>query len=571
MGESDRVKEKELKKIAEIGSLLHEEEQKQLGNLLKALDKGSITPETIKEVLPEAIILRDREDAQLAKAFVAPTEKAIKHSTEKDSNVLAEALFPVIGPAIRKALAKFMRETIQSMNRSLERSISFKSIRWKIEALRTGKSFAEIALKESIVFRVEEVFLIHRKSGILLNRVATENSVISDGDMVAAMLNAVQDFVRDSLNLGKGDAIDSFEVGDFVIWIEQSPLAVLALVIQGTPSPELRWKMQDVLETIHLQFGHVLENFEGSTEEFKETAPLLESCLELELKDSGSRFPKALVFALVVILGVTGFFVGRSTIAGINERKGVELLNSQPGIVVTGTEKYNGKLKVLGLRDPLSRAPTKILTTAKLPVDLFVFDFKPYISLQPRFVIKRATAILKPPPGVVLTFENGVLRASGEVPEGWIKASRKLAHAIPGVIRFDTGGLNQGYFSAVEELERINVYFAPGSPRIVPGQAAILDRLADLIKKIIASQKESGNRIAVRVVGHTTGQVSDAQSLNLSVERAKEVVKELIKRGVPRNIMIVVGVGANEPLRIERNAEDMRKNRRVSFSVMELR
>ncbi len=558
------------KEIARLGELLHEEEQKQLENLLKVLDRGTITPETIKDVLPEAIILRDEEDNQLEKAFVSPTEKAIKRSTEKDSNVLAEALFPVIGPAIRKALAKFMRETIRSMNRSLERSISFKSIRWKIEALKTGKSFAEIALRESLVFRVEEVFLIHRKSGILLNRVGAENSAVSDGDMVAAMLNAVQDFVRDSLNLGKGDAIDSFEVGDFVIWIEQSPLAVLALVIQGTPSPELRWKMQDTLETIHLRFGHVFEAFEGNTDSFKDTTELLESCLEVELKDSGSRFPKALVFVFAIFLGIAGFFIARSTMVGISERKGIELLNSQPGIVITGTESYKGKVRVFGLRDPLSKAPDRIISEAKLPVNLFLFNLKPYISLRPEFVVKRAISILKPPPGILLKFKDGVLYAEGQVPKSWVRRSKSLVHTIPGVVRFDTKGLSENYFSVVDKLENINVYFAPGSPRLMPNQKAVIDRVARFIKGLLTGEKEKTGKIAIRVIGHTTGQVTDADSLRLSVERAREVVKELVKRGIPKNIMIVSGAGANDPLVIERNPKDMRKNRRVSFSVIEL-
>ncbi len=571
MAKIDRKNDRKAKKIEEMGGLLHEREQKELNELLKVIDRGSITPESVKDVLPEAIVLKNREDTQLEKAFVAPTEKAIKRSTEEDSNVLAEALFPVIGPAIRKALSRFMRETIQSMNRSLERSISFKSIRWKLEALKTGKSFAEIALKESLVFRVEEVFLIHRKSGILLNRVTTENSAVSDADMVAAMLSAVQDFIRDSLNLGKGDAVDSFEVGDFVIWIEQSPTAVLALVIQGTPSPELRWKMQDVLETIHLQFGHILENFGGDVEELKETTPMLESCLELELKDSGSRFPKALVFILIVIIGIAGFFIVRSAVTGINEKKGVELLRAEPGIVITKIEKLRGKIKILGLRDPLSKYPAEVIARGNLSTDLFVFNFRPYISLEPEFVVKRAISILNPPSGVVLTFENGVLHARGNVSKSWIEKTKMLIHTIPGVTMFDTEGLNNSYFNTLEQLENVNVYFAPGLPKIIPGQESVLDNVANLIKKIVNLESSGKNKIAIRVIGHTTGQVSDAHSLELSVDRAKEVVKELSKRGVPQNLMVVTGVGANEPAVIERTVEDMRENRRVSFSVIELR
>ncbi len=554
--------------LKDAGSLLREEEQKQLGDLLKILDRGSITPETVKDVLPEAIILKDKEGTQLSKALVEPTEKAVKQSTERDSNVLAEALFPVIGPAIRKALAKFMRETIQSMNRSLEKSLSFKSIKWRIESIKTGKSFAEIALKESIVFRVEEVFLIHRKSGILLNRVVTENSAVSDGDMVAAMLNAVQDFIKDSLNLSKRETVDSFEVGDFVIWIEQSPFAVLALVIQGTPTPELRWKMQDVLETIHLKFGHYLENFDGEIGKFKGTESILTDCLEVELKGSAKKFPKALVAILVLFLGIAGFFVTRSALEGMNGKKALDLLSMQPGIVITETYKSKGKIHINGLRDPLSEKPLAIIIKAGLPLELFSFEMKPYVSLEPQLVLKRAKMILKPPDDVELSFKDGILYATGNVTEEWIDRSRLISGAIPGVFKFNISGLSNEYYSAVKELERLNVYFTPGSANAMQGEEETIVRAANIIKKLIAMYKGS---LVFTVTGHTTGQITDAQSLALSIDRAKRVVEKLVELGIPNNVLIVRGVGSDEPIVIEKTKDDMRKNRRVSFSVIELK
>ncbi|NJM53355.1 MAG: hypothetical protein HC846_08145 [Blastocatellia bacterium] len=54
---------------------------------------------------------------------------------------------------------------VQSLNQSLEHSISPKGLRWRIEAWQTGKSFAEVVMLNSLIYRVEEVFLIHRETG----------------------------------------------------------------------------------------------------------------------------------------------------------------------------------------------------------------------------------------------------------------------------------------------------------------------------------------------------------------------------------------------------------------------
>ena len=57
---------------------------------------------------------------------------------------------------------------LESLNTTLEHSLSWRSLRWRLDARRTGKSFAEIVLLNTLVYRVEQVFLIHRPSGLLL-------------------------------------------------------------------------------------------------------------------------------------------------------------------------------------------------------------------------------------------------------------------------------------------------------------------------------------------------------------------------------------------------------------------
>ena len=91
--------------------------------------------------------------------------------------VLADAIFPVIGPAIRKSIAASISEFAETLNQIVETSVSFRAIQWRVEALITGKSFSEILLARSLLYSVEQVFLIHRKSGLLLLHVAAKNSV----------------------------------------------------------------------------------------------------------------------------------------------------------------------------------------------------------------------------------------------------------------------------------------------------------------------------------------------------------------------------------------------------------
>jgi OOP family OmpA-OmpF porin len=60
-----------------------------------------------------------------------------------------------------------------------------------VTALRTGTSFAEVVLLNTLLYRVEQVFLIERESGLLLQHVRSAAVRTEDADMVAGMLTAI--------------------------------------------------------------------------------------------------------------------------------------------------------------------------------------------------------------------------------------------------------------------------------------------------------------------------------------------------------------------------------------------
>jgi OOP family OmpA-OmpF porin len=67
------------------------------------LENAELCAENVSRVLPEAIILQSlQQDEQLVQAIVPTVEEAIHASVKKDLNVLADALFPVIGQRLEK-------------------------------------------------------------------------------------------------------------------------------------------------------------------------------------------------------------------------------------------------------------------------------------------------------------------------------------------------------------------------------------------------------------------------------------------------------------------------------------
>lgn len=250
--------------LAQLRSLLLGLDKSELDKLYERLNNPNIQPEDLSKMLPEAIILRSMQDKQLSEAIVPTIEEAIQTSVRKDLTVLADAIFPVIGPASRKAIATTLEATIQSLNQSIEHSLSPQGFKWRLEALQTGKSFAEVVLLRTLLYRVEQVFLIHKKTGLLLQHVVANSVEAQDADLISAMLTAIRDFVQDSFSVQRGESLDTLQFGELTIWIEQGPQAILAGIIRGNAPKELKFVFQEAIEKIHRQQRKELYAFDGS-------------------------------------------------------------------------------------------------------------------------------------------------------------------------------------------------------------------------------------------------------------------------------------------------------------------
>src|SRR5437899_3365427 len=204
--------------------------------------------------IPRLIILADKPPKALANGW------SMRQPIEKKPDTFVGALHPIIGPMVRRSIAESLRRLMQSLNQTLEHTFSWRGLKWRFEALRTGKSFAEVVMLRSLVYRVEQLFLIHRKTSLSLLHVALDPAIAKDSDMVAGMLSAIQDFVRDSFATGDDSALEEFRVGELQVWITPGQYAYLAAVIRGHPPRELRSVLEDRIDSIHVLKGSSLAN-----------------------------------------------------------------------------------------------------------------------------------------------------------------------------------------------------------------------------------------------------------------------------------------------------------------------
>ena len=577
---SDEPDENKAETMAELRRLLLEPEQIQLGNILERLNNPRVRARELSRPLPEAIRLRNAQDDALTEALAPTIVTAFHNSVKKDPRPIAEAISPLMGPAIRRAIAIALSSFVQTIDQALKHSLSWQGLKWRIEALKTGKSFAEVVLYHTLVYRVEQVFLIHKQTGLLLHHVAADPAIAKDADIVSGMLTAMQvaigNFARDSFG-SSNEQIDTLDMGDREVWFESGPQAVLAVVIRGEASETLRGDFfAPALEAIHIELREAFDTFNGDTAAFEAAQPRLEECLQSKYQGKAAvsdfKVPAYLWLlsaAALIGLGVWGFFLWRDA---RRWNAYLDRLKQEPGIVVAETGTASGKRFVAGLRDPLAADPATILQkeTTINPATV-ASRWEPYAALNAPFIIARAKTLLEPPSSIELKFADGTLTASGLASHDWIAEARRLARALPGVTKFDDQNLIDEDLKEPEVLrQRIEqqvIRFISGSTQITPGQTESLRMLFTDIQQLADLVPAAGRTFRIELIGHTDTEGDDAANLALSRQRADKVLTMLSSRKLPPNTLMAVGVGSMQPVRSETSETGKQFNRSVSFKV----
>ena len=566
--------------MAELRRLLLEPEQLQLGNILERLNNPRVRARELSRPLPEAIRLRNAQDDALTEALAPTIVTAFHNSVKKDPRPIAEAISPLMGPAIRRAISIALSSFVQTIDQALKHSLSWQGVKWRFEALKTGKSFGEVVLYHTLLYRSEQVFLIHKQTGLLLHHVAVDPAITKDADIVSGMLTAMQvaigNFARDSFG-SSNEQIDTLDMGDREVWFESGPQAVLAVVIRGEAPESLRSDFfAPALEAIQVEQREAFETFNGDAAAFAGAQPRLEECLQSQYQGRAEpadfKVPAylwLLLTAVILGLGVWGFYAWRDS------RRWDAYLNrlkQEPGIVIAETGKEGGKRFVAGLRDPLAADPAVILQK-ETPIDpsTVASRWEPYAALHAPFVVARAKTLFEPPPTVVLKLADGPLPASGLAPHDWIAETRRLARALPGVTKFDDQNLIDEDLKEPDMLrQRIEqqvIRFVSGNAQIAPGQNEALGALFADIQKLAELVPAAGRTCRFEIIGHTHTEGDDAANLALSRQRADKVLTMLSSRKLPPNTLVAVGVGTMQPVRAETSEADKQFNRSVSFKV----
>ncbi len=541
--------------LEQLRKLLLGREYQELLQLQKEFSDHSHTSEKISQVISEAIAIRSKQDDSISNALVPSVEDAIRVSAKRNPKRLSNALFPVMGPAIRESVAETVSAMMQQVNQLLENSFSARSIKWRFDAFRTKRTFAEVMLSETLVYQVEQVFLIHRESSLLINHLTSANAIVKDPDMVSSMLTAVTDFVKDSFVVNQQQNVKSIKFGQLNLLFEAGPHAIVVAAVRGLIPSNLQITLREQIEELHRLYGSKFEEYDGNAEAFPDTYEQLEKCLLSEKKDAKDRqedekktpWPAIIALSVLLLLPFTWWLFSKLEQSKWNEI--VAKLQAESGIVVLDHRKQDGEYVVNGLLDPLAKDPKSILEAQQGFDKSVQFNMESYFSNESEIVGKRLRTILQAPSTVSTSFVDGRLSIKGKAKEEWISGLSSKIPFIWGVTSFDTSELRPlediqlKINQLIKSIESKVIEFAPNASGLAPEDFSTLPQLVETIRSLEGYLGKFGQSYKLGILGFADLSGSTVVNNTISEQRARSVHQALFEKGIDENNMLAKGLG----------------------------
>jgi len=390
--------------------------QEQLDALQFRLSDAESRTADASEVLVAATKLTHKQGEDYSTALKPIVVEQFQNSSRENPEIMAEALFPILGPAIRKMITSMITPDANKTKRT---------------------------------YKFEQLFLIEKESGLPICYAKSGTAETQDADMVSGMLSAIQSFVQDAFSTQEFDGLNTLQLGELSVWIEWGPDAVIAAVIRGVAPERCRTALQQLLEEIHSDYKQQLDAYEGDASAFdsvKVDFGLFMDNHDSRLRNRVRGIPKALRKRLLiagVVLACLFVWLLHNQYDKYKWNRFLTQLDAQPGIVITSSERNHKNYIARGLRDPLATDLPTLLVGSGLNSDRVVFELEPYTAMHPEFSIKRIRSVLVPPDGVQLVLDGSVLRITGAKSKSWSDDVKRLARQFPEVSHVTFGPENQ--------------------------------------------------------------------------------------------------------------------------------
>ena len=236
----------------------------------------------------------------MAEALGPVMGSAIRQQIRTQKDDIVDALYPVIGETISKSVSEAINELIRNLDRRMRKH----SPAERVAAQLQGVSAGELFFRDNLPYQISRVFIIHRKSGLLLAQTSPSGELRDDLDMISGMLTAIRDFAKDSL--GEEEELNEIKHGEEFILLQTSQEIYVAAVLNGTIPQGYNALSRLVVSEINAKHERELRDFDGNMDNLPlladELRPLLYPYDILKPAGMSSKQKKSAFTILIALL-----------------------------------------------------------------------------------------------------------------------------------------------------------------------------------------------------------------------------------------------------------------------------
>ncbi|BAF71794.1 OmpA family protein [Sulfurovum sp. NBC37-1] len=189
---------------------------------------------------------------------------AIKREIASNKDAMIDSLYPIMGGMISKYVTSAIRELMENINRKVDEGLSFDRIKRKIKSKMTGVSETELLLEESGDVLISSLFVIHKKSGLLISEAHLTEKAISDPHLVASMASAIKDFINDWIQSDqRHDEIQLLSYGNATLYIESAGSVYMIAFMDAEPDREQRMEINRFFASLVKEYMDIFQDFNG--------------------------------------------------------------------------------------------------------------------------------------------------------------------------------------------------------------------------------------------------------------------------------------------------------------------
>ncbi len=470
--------------------------------------------------------------SQMAEALAPVMGEALRAQISEAKDDIADALYPVIGKTVRKSVAEAMKNLMQAINERIDQLVS--------KGFGKGKKPDRITLlREVLPFHVQQVFLIHRETGLLLSHASNriDPDAVPNEDMVSGMLTAIREFSKTAF-AADDQSLHEIQYDNLNIIIEEGKYAYLAFVVSGTPGSRFKEIIKDLEHKIHLACYKDLRAFSGDTQPFEAVGTTLESFISavhepmfaeaLAGQKKGGKGAMLIFLGLIVLL-IAALFFFLTPDSAAREAELQALLNQyrhKAGAFFT-VERTDDRLTLVGQAYAADRrALLQALENYGFAINSEALTVLPPLPAMQKSLSQISRELgLNPPLSLIV--DSTQFHLTGEVPDEAtrLRAARMFAaqNALPLIwngIRVTKAG-NRALITA---LNTHALFFKAGSARLDDASIKTLQKI------ISTGHLQNIQRLIIRGYADATG--NPRRNRELARQRARAVEAVFLDNGM---------------------------------------